>query len=952
MPSPQRDFQRETRLDRCLLCARRTRAGRDDMLNLRLLALAPVVLLVVLCAPAHGQPAVSAASGQWAHKSTVTITGSSFGSKPTAAPVVWDDASGTAIGDKWDGAWPDTNPAYNTTYRAPLRGIGLPHNHISKYIAGAHAEALGPQSGYAVIFFKTRTISLPAYTFATWYERVDDNWTFGGDDNFKTFAFSVGDGPYELPNNWYLEYNPRPTSRTSGATWHVNDDGTSLQTPDANGHTWWWEEAINPMSGVWKKIELEIKYTTANDGYIKLWENGALKINYRGRTDNLSGTMRTEGIGGYARNYGNPSNWRYFADAYLDYSRARVIVGNAPTLAASTIREVQIPSSWSASSITLSVNLGAFSDGQTAYVYVFDANGVANTNGLPITIGVAGPPDTTPPTVTAATPTAGTTGVPIATAVTATFSEAMDAASIGTGSFELRTPANVLVAATVGYNAGTRLATLTPSAALAGSVVYTATVKGGSAGVRDAAGNALTSNYVWSFTTATAADTTPPVVSSVSPVSGATGVSVAALAIVTFNEPMTAASISTSTIELRGPGSVLLPASVIYDSVSRTATLTPSSVLANGTAYTATVKAGATGVRDSAGNPLASAYTWSFTTAAAQSGLVASYAFNETSGVTVDDGSGNGNTGTISGATRAAAGKYGSGLDFNGTTAWVTVPDAPALDLSTAMTLEAWVYPRALAGWNTVLLKEITGGLAYAIYANANAPFPIGYMRPPGAANSIGAAGTAALALNAWSHLAATYDGATVRLYVNGAQVGSQAATGPITTSTGPLRIGGNGVWGEYFSGLIDEVRVYSRALSVAEIQSDMATPLAPGTTDTIPPAVTSALPGGSVRAGLLSKVTVIFSEPVQASTIAGSTIDLRDAANVHVTATVSYNAATRTATLTPASPLTNGVLYRATVKGGASGVKDIAGNVLAADFTWTFTATKLTTPANVRIVR
>jgi hypothetical protein len=67
-----------------------------------------------------------------------------------------------------------------------------------------------------------------------------------------------------------------------------------------------------------------------------------------------------------------------------------------------------------------------------------------------------------------------------------------------------------------------------------------------------------------------------------------------------------------------------------------------------------------------------------------------------------------------------------------------------------------------------------------------------------------------------------TYDGSAVRLYVNGALAVSQAASGSVTSSTGVLRIGGNSVWNEWFAGLIDEVRVYNRALSAAEIQADM----------------------------------------------------------------------------------------------------------------------------------
>ena len=209
--------------------------------------------------------------------------------------------------------------------------------------------------------------------------------------------------------------------------------------------------------------------------------------------------------------------------------------------------------------------------------------------------------------------------------------------------------------------------------------------------------------------------------------------------------------------------------------------------------------------------------------------LVAAYPFNEASGTTVRDGTwheGSGNPGTISGATRTAEGKYGGALSFDGVDDWVTVPDANSFDLTTGMTLEAWVRPTAAASdWTTALLKERPGGLAYALYAadGAGNP-PAGYINRNG--TDVQAAGASVLPLNAWSHLAVTYDGAALRLYVNGTEVGSTPETGSITTSTGPLRIGGNAVWGEFFTGLIDEVRVYNHALTAAQIQADMATPI------------------------------------------------------------------------------------------------------------------------------
>jgi hypothetical protein len=92
---------------------------------------------------------------------------------------------------------------------------------------------------------------------------------------------------------------------------------------------------------------------------------------------------------------------------------------------------------------------------------------------------------------------------------------------------------------------------------------------------------------------------------------------------------------------------------------------------------------------------------------ASSTGLVASYAFSEGSGTTVADSSGNGNNGTISGATWTTAGKYGSALSFNGTSSRVVINDSSSLHLSSGMTLEAWVSPTsAPTFWQDVIYKQ------------------------------------------------------------------------------------------------------------------------------------------------------------------------------------------------------------------------------------------------------
>jgi len=240
-------------------------------------------------------------------------------------------------------------------------------------------------------------------------------------------------------------------------------------------------------------------------------------------------------------------------------------------------------------------------------------------------------------------------------------------------------------------------------------------------------------------------------------------------------------------------------------------------------------------------------------------GLIATYSFDEGSGLSANDGSGNAHTGVISGATWTIAGKYGSALSFNGTNSWVTVADANDLDLTTGLTLEAWVFPTAAATattWRNVLIKERSGGEIYNLYADTDTHVPAAYVvRSASPGTSVGVNGVAQVPLNTWTHLAMTYDTATVRLYVNGTLVRSSATTGALLTSTGALRIGGNSVWGEFFQGMIDEVRVYNRALTQAEIQTDMATPVTGATLVTRSPNDT-AIDTGSLRGGTAASLS------------------------------------------------------------------------------------------------
>ncbi len=218
--------------------------------------------------------------------------------------------------------------------------------------------------------------------------------------------------------------------------------------------------------------------------------------------------------------------------------------------------------------------------------------------------------DSAPPTVSSTTPVSNATGVALNTLIIASFSEPMDPLTITDANFTVVCPAGTAITGAVSYASNGNAATFTPAGDLPGSTTCTARI---GTGVTDLAGNAKASVYAWNFTTGATADTTSPSVSSTIPLANAIGVALNSLVTASFSEPMDPLTINNVAITLACPVGTAKGGTVGYAVNGNTATFTPSGSLPAGTTCRATIT---TAVTDVAGNAMASAFGWNFTTGA------------------------------------------------------------------------------------------------------------------------------------------------------------------------------------------------------------------------------------------------------------------------------------------------------------------------------------------------
>ena len=362
--------------------------------------------------------------------------------------------------------------------------------------------------------------------------------------------------------------------------------------------------------------------------------------------------------------------------------------------------------------------------------------------------------------------------------------------------------------------------------------------------VEDLAGNNLASLYSWQFTTKEQ-DLTPPAISNVA-VSIITGSS----AIITW----TTDEHSTSQIEYGltssyGASTTLNANSVTEHSQAMTG-LNPN------TTYHFRVRS-----KDADNNEAVSG-DYNFATVE-ETDFVANWKFDEESGEIALDSSGNSNDGTISGASWTD-GKFGTALQFDGIDDYISIADSPSLNPTEEITIETWVRPGSLpqVGWNKIVAKPYTSHAdpwqQYALTLHDN---QFVFELNAGGTKQ-GVTGAEILTPDTWYHVAGTYDGSEMKIYVNGELSGTLSKSGAIAVYPTDVHIGA-GIYSdaqtEYINGIIDEVRILDRALSADEVKADYENSL--GDTPNQAPNL-DAIGDKSVTTGSPLQFTISASDP------------------------------------------------------------------------------------------
>jgi hypothetical protein len=316
---------------------------------------------------AEASPVVTGLSGTLSNGQSITITGSAFGTKAQAAPLLYDDfenhsAGGVVAGNAAKiGTWDVGDGANYVTYtnvKAHSGSGAAKHDFISTYNASLSKNGSFP------------TLYMDFWVMVDYVDVITRNWKpwrlYGNNDNLQLdYAYLCNgqlDNTLDLTNNWAVGY--WGGNSYNNHTWmHVQLVYTASTPGVADGTV---EHFIDSVPSGLNSTAVTTRQTN--------YDFDQIRIGHYWAQDAVTGCAANSGATVYTDN------------VYIDTTWARVEIGDAATYAGSTHREIQVPSAWTSNSATVQLNAGSFAPGTKAYLYVTDSNN-NTSSGYPITIG-------------------------------------------------------------------------------------------------------------------------------------------------------------------------------------------------------------------------------------------------------------------------------------------------------------------------------------------------------------------------------------------------------------------------------------------------------------------------------------------------------------------------------------------------------------------------------------
>lgn len=341
----------------------------------------PLFFLAFLCGAqaSNAAPTLAGVSGTVSPGSTLTVTGSGFGTKPIPTPYFFSDFESASLGQ--------------TALQAGLDdegtdGLGLPIVRNDKALSGKQSLRMDYPLNKDSMFPRIGKGGLNSNEV---YVSVWTYWTHTAGSGGSPFIFKMvrgGANPsYSGVPRFYETIRPSLAGAVMGT------DRGSVNSSNVTT----WSDNVNAGQNAngWHRSEYYFKLSDAGvaNGQFQTWVDGVLNANVSNTMSRLSGTSSNinyvmspfDGID----SYGMSNAYQVWADDfYVDTTRARVEIGDASTLSACKIRNILPPQTWSANQISVKANVSMFPSGSRAFIYVFDSNGNVNSTGYPVTIGL------------------------------------------------------------------------------------------------------------------------------------------------------------------------------------------------------------------------------------------------------------------------------------------------------------------------------------------------------------------------------------------------------------------------------------------------------------------------------------------------------------------------------------------------------------------------------------